>query len=62
MCFRLVVVLFLGSVCEKIKVGLFDEYDFMCNFEYFSLLVKVVDDGICFLGFVCFELIDDNVV
>lgn len=48
-------MILLGSVCEKIKVGLFNEFDFMCNFELFSFCCKVIDDDICFFGFVCLE-------
>lgn len=60
--FRSVVVLLSGSVREKTKAGLPDEYDFMCNLEYFSSSVKVVDDGTCSPGFVRLEPIDDNAV
>ena len=49
-----------GSVREKTKAGLPDEFDIMCKLEYFSSLCEVVDEGACAPGFVRFKAIGDN--
>ena len=41
-----------GSVREKTKAGLPNEFDFMCNLELFSSCCKVIDEGTCSPGFV----------
>lgn len=40
-----------GSVREKTKAGLPNEFDFMCNLELFSSCCKVIDDDTCSPGF-----------
>ena len=49
-----------GSVHEKTKVGLPDEFDFMCNLEQLSSCCEVVDSGSCAPGFVCFKGMSDS--
>lgn len=44
-----------GSVREKTKAGLPNEFDFMCNLELFSSCCKVIDDDTCSPGFVRLE-------
>ena len=41
-----------GSVREKTKACLPNEFDFMCSLEHFSSSCKVVDEGKCSPGFV----------
>lgn len=41
-----------GSVREKTKAGLPNEFDFMCNLELFSSSCKVIDEDTCSPGFV----------
>ena len=49
--FRSTVVV-AGSVREKTKAGLPNEFDFMCSLEHFSSSCKVIDQGECSPGFV----------
>lgn len=44
-----------GSVREKTKAGLPNEFDFMCNLELFSSCCKVIDEDTCSPGFVHLE-------
>ncbi|KAJ7339562.1 E3 ubiquitin-protein ligase [Desmophyllum pertusum] len=49
-----------GSVREKTKASLPNEFDFMCNLEHFSSSCKVIDEGTCFPGFVRLKGTDDS--
>ena len=44
-----------GSVREKTKAGLPNEFDFMCNLELLSSYCKVIDEDTCSPGFVRLE-------
>ena len=44
-----------GSVREKTKAGLPNEFDFMCNLELFSSCCKVTDNDTCSPGFARLE-------
>ena len=46
------IMMVSGSVREKTKAGLPNEFDFMCNLEHFSSSCKVIDEGSCYPGFV----------
>lgn len=46
------IMMVSGSVREKTKASLPNEFDFMCNLEHFSSSCKVIDEGTCSPGFV----------
>lgn len=54
------IMMVSGSVREKTKASLPNEFDFMCNLEHFSSSCKVIDEGTCFPGFVRLKGTDDS--
>lgn len=53
-------VMVSGSVREKTKAGLPNEFDFMCSLEHFTASCKVIDEGTCSPGFVRMTRTDDS--
>lgn len=53
-------VMVSGSVREKTKAGLPNEFDFMCSLERFTASCKVIDEGTCSPGFVRMTRTDDS--
>ena len=46
------IMIVSGSVRERTKAGLPDEFDFMCKLQTFSSSCRVIEDGTCSPGFV----------